>query len=269
MPVDNTIYDKLADTWWDEEGFLNLLRTLVNPARFSYIHETLTVRLNRDPRTLRVLDIGCGGGLLTEEFARAGYDVSGIDPSEQSIAVAQRHALAGLAPAGNGSAPAGRAAYAVAQGERLPFAEDTFDAAYCCDVLEHLDDYDLVIEEAARVLKPDGVFFYDTFNRTRLSRLVMIKLFQEWRWSRIMMPRTHDWDMFITPRELRTNMAWHGFVEQDLIGLRPRRRAPMVLWNLLQKRRGKISFAELGRRLRLVPSRHLDIMYMGHAVKKA
>lgn len=258
MPVDNALYDTHADTWWDDRGFLTLLRTLVNPARFTYIHNTLTNRLHRSVSGLRLLDIGCGGGLLAEELARAGYDVAGIDPSANSVGVAQRHARS----AGVG------AKYAVAMGEYLPFDADTFDAAYCCDVLEHVDDYDVIIDEAARVLKPDGVFFYDTINRTRFSKLVMIKLFQEWRWTRVMMPATHDWEMFITPRELRTNMSWHGLVEQDRIGLRPRRRAPAVLWNLWQQRRGRISYAELGRRLRLVPSRHTDVMYMGYAVKR-
>jgi 2-polyprenyl-6-hydroxyphenyl methylase/3-demethylubiquinone-9 3-methyltransferase len=257
MPVDNALYDRLADTWWNESGFLNLLRTLANPVRFAYIRDALAAHYGATPH-LRLLDIGSGGGLLAEEFARAGYDVCGVDPSANSVAVARRHAIDSGLPA----------QYAVAAGESLPFRDETFDAAYCCDVLEHVDDYDLVIDEAARVLKPNGYFFFDTFNRTVRSKIVMIKLLQEWRWSRVMMPATHDWDLFITPRELTTNMAWHGLVECDITGLRPHGRAIAVPWHLWQRRRGRISYAELGRRLRLERGRGTNVMYMGYAVKK-
>ena len=97
MPVDNALYDRMADTWWDEGGFLHAL-TALNPVRFGYMRRVLTEELHLSPATLQVLDIGCGGGLLAEEFARLGCTVTGVDPSEESLAAARTHAASqGLA----------------------------------------------------------------------------------------------------------------------------------------------------------------------------
>jgi len=93
MPVDNQVYDAMADSWWDESGFLHVLRGL-NPARFGYMRRVLTEDLGIDPRGKWTLDVGCGGGILAEEFARLGCAVTGIDPSEKSLAAAQAHARA-------------------------------------------------------------------------------------------------------------------------------------------------------------------------------
>src|SRR3954447_13907037 len=92
MPVDNSIYDRMADSWWDENALLHVLAAL-NPARFGYMWRVLTEELHLDPTGLRALDIGCGGGLLAEEFARRGCAVAGVDPSEESLATAQAHAV--------------------------------------------------------------------------------------------------------------------------------------------------------------------------------
>jgi 2-polyprenyl-6-hydroxyphenyl methylase/3-demethylubiquinone-9 3-methyltransferase len=257
MSVDNSLYDTQAETWWDENGFLSIIRSLLNPARFGYFRDTLVDRLGVSPRGLRVLDVGCGGGLLAEEFARLGCRVAGIDPSSRSIAVADAHAAGQRLPID----------YCVGTGESLPFADESFDLAYCCDVLEHVADLDVVISETARVLKPGGLYFYDTVNRTRTSRLVLIKLFQEWQWSSFMAPDTHDWEMFITPRELHTNMAWHGLANKDIVGLTTRRNVLRLIWALRQRKRGKISYGEMGRRLQVVRSRNTNAMYIGYAVK--
>src|SRR5262245_5027389 len=152
----------MAGTWWDEAGFLHTLAAL-NPARFGYMRRVLIEELGLDPAGLPVLDIGCGGGLLAEEFARLGCNVTGLDPSEESLAAARTHAAAqGLA-----------IDYHCAPGEALPFGDASFDVVYCCDVLEHVHDLPQVIAETARVLRPGGTYLYDTINRTLRSRLVM------------------------------------------------------------------------------------------------
>ena len=86
--IDNDVYNRLADTWWDEKGLLNILKATVNPWRVPYFQRILT-RLQIDPKGKRALDVGCGGGLLAEEFATMGFAVTGIDPSETSLAVAR------------------------------------------------------------------------------------------------------------------------------------------------------------------------------------
>jgi 2-polyprenyl-6-hydroxyphenyl methylase / 3-demethylubiquinone-9 3-methyltransferase len=258
MPADNTHYDTHAESWWDDRGVLSALAPLQNPARVEYFTRTLA-RRGLDPRGLRVLDIGCGGGALAEELARLGCRVTGLDVSARSIDVARRHAVAGGL----------RISYCVARGESLPYDDESFDVAYLGDVLEHVGDFDEAIDETARVLAPGGICFYDTVNRTRRSRLVLIKLFQEWSWSRFLPPDTHEWDAFITPRELHSNMAWHGLAPDGVVGLRPQRNIAGVVWALRQRQRDKISYAELGRRIHLVTSRRADFMFMGHAVKKA
>ncbi len=146
MPVDNEIYNRLSSTWWDEQGFLNLLRTAVNPGRFGYFREVLLKQVGVDPVGKQALDVGCGGGLLAEEFARLGCQVTGLDPSELSLATARAHARqSGL-----------DIAYRLGVGEALPFADETFDLAYCCDVLEHVNDLAQVLAEISRVLRKGG-----------------------------------------------------------------------------------------------------------------
>ena len=193
MPVDNQLYDRLGDTWWDEDSLLSLLRTAMNPARFGYMRRVLVEELGIDPQGTAALDVGCGGGLLAEEFARLGCRVTGVDPSTESLETAR---------AARRAARGSRSNTWRRTGEQLPFQDASFDVVYCCDVLEHVDDLQQVLDESARVLRPGGVYMYDTINRTRRSKLVMIKLFQEWRSTALMEPNLHDWDMFIKPSEL-------------------------------------------------------------------
>ena len=89
--VNNQIYDELANTWWDEHEFLHLLKAMVNPWRVPYFQTALTQQYGLDLARIRLLDIGCGGGVLTEEFAAMGCQVTGIDTSPKSIEVAQAH----------------------------------------------------------------------------------------------------------------------------------------------------------------------------------
>lgn len=254
MPVDNALYD--TEPWRDEHRFLYTLHTLT-PVRFGYMRAVLVNQLRLDPQGKHALDIGCGGGFLAEEFAKLGCDVTGIDPSAPSIAQAKAHAgEAGLA-----------ITYRVASGEAIPFEDATFDIVYCCDVLEHVNDLDKVIAETARVLKPGGVFLFDTINRTWLSKLVVIKLFQEWRATRLMATNLHDWEMFITPNELRAVLTRHHLACREIVGINPKGNPLRAIAAYRRLRRGEISYAEMGARLPMAVGKRTPIQYAGYAIK--
>lgn len=256
MPVDNAIYDAPGDIWWDETKPLNALRTAINPGRVGYLRDVVQ-RLGIEPRGLKVLDVGCGGGIMAEEVAGMGFDVTGVDPSAHSIATAREHASrSGL-----------RIDYRQASGESLPFPDASFDLVYCCDVLEHVDDLGRVISEAARVLKPGAPYLYDTINRTPVSRLVMIKLFQEWRSTAFMPPALHDWNQFIKPPELLARLEKAGLRNVQMVGLKPAAN-PVRLFTLLrQVKKGAMTPAEMGRRGPMAISRDMSVLYAGYALK--
>jgi 2-polyprenyl-6-hydroxyphenyl methylase/3-demethylubiquinone-9 3-methyltransferase len=256
MPVDNTVYDRMADSWWAEGGFLHALVGL-NPARFGYMRRVLTEELHLVPAGLRALDVGCGGGLLAEEFARMGCAVVGVDPSEESLAVAREHAAEqGLA-----------IEYQRAAGEALPFGDASFDVVYCCDVLEHVDDLRRVIAESARVLKAGGTYLFDTINRTLRSRLIVIKLLQEWKWTAAMPPRFHDWNLFIRPAELRRVLEDCGLAPGGLTGLKPRASAIRMIRALRGLKQGLSSYATVFREMDFGESSDTSLSYIGYARK--
>lgn len=258
MPVDNQLYERLAASWWDERGFLHALAGL-NPARFGYMRRVLTGALHLTPTGLEVLDVGCGGGLLAEEFARLGFAVTGVDPSQESLAAARAHAASqGLA-----------IEYESGSGEALPFGADSFDVVYCCDVLEHVDDLRQVVAETARVLRPGGVYLYDTINRTVRSWLIVIQLLQEWRWTALMPPRLHDWNMFIRPAELLRLLEQHGLQPSGLTGLKPRGNPLRLVRALRRRKRGLLSYMEALEQMDLGESSDTSVAYIGYARKRA
>jgi ubiquinone biosynthesis O-methyltransferase len=139
MPLDNDMYDRLSHTWWEEGSFLNFMKTGLNPVRFGYMHRVLTESIGVDPGSLSVLDVGCGGGLLAEEFAQLGCRVTGVDPSAKSIEEARRHAATAELTID----------YRTGCAEQLPTDDGAYDVVYCCDVLEHVDDVRRSINEIA------------------------------------------------------------------------------------------------------------------------
>jgi 2-polyprenyl-6-hydroxyphenyl methylase/3-demethylubiquinone-9 3-methyltransferase len=257
--VDNALYNRAGDIWWNDDEPLSMLRYL-NPARFGYFRHVLD-RLGIDPRGKRALDVGCGGGLLAEEFARLGCRVTGIDPSVPSLATARAHAMQSSLDID----------YRPGQGEDLPCADASFDIVYCCDVLEHVADVDRVMREIARVLTVDGIFFFDTINRTWLSKLLTINLLQDWRLTSLAPPNLHDWAMFIRPPELRAMLRRHGLRSREMVGLSPRGNPFPLLPALFHFKRGMISYGELARRIstsmRVTVSKDRSISYAGYARK--
>ncbi len=204
MRNDLTIYDKVAAQWWSDD--IRWVRTLKNlvPGRLRWMDRQI------DWAGKDVLDLGCAGGFMAEALAERGVRVTGIDPAEQAIAAARAHA-----------AQAGHAiTYDTGKGEALPYADAAFDAVVCVDVLEHVDDLAQVMAEVARVLRPGGLFLFDTINRNPLARLATITMAED---VLGLLPKgTHDPALFIKPGELRAAMTTAGLEPGPFTGLGPR-----------------------------------------------
>jgi len=258
MPIDNEIYSLQASGWWDENHFLHLLKTGINPPRFGYFRDALTRQLGLRPEALSALDVGCGGGILSEEFAKLGCRVTGIDPSAPSLDAARKHAAhEGLT-----------IEYRQANGENIPFDANSFDVVICCDVLEHVDDLEKTIHEVARVLKPGGMFCYDTINRTEESRKANIFAAQDFVLTSFFPPNTHVWGKFITPDELLALFEKAGFDNRDMTGLNSSLPDLQVAGLLIRRKLGWLTFAELGRQLKFQTGGGLQTSYLGWAVRK-
>lgn len=199
------LYDRYGPGWWDgSTRWLRQLGKLV-PARMALFDPMVG-----DWRGLRVLDLGCGGGFMAEALARRGASVTGVDPSAPALAAARRHAgEAGLA-----------IDYQQGSGERVPVAAGAVDVVVCVDVLEHVDDLGQVLDEVRRVLRPGGLFLFDTINRTRLAGFVMVTMAE--RVLRILPPGTHDPGRFIAPDALRRGLLDRGFAVPPFLGFGPR-----------------------------------------------
>lgn len=255
--IDNDIYNRHADEWWDDDSVLAMLRTFVNPGRVPYYERVLLERLRLDPARTPVLDVGCGGGLMAEEFARMGFAVSGLDASPGTIATAREHA------GGQGYA----IDYTVGAAEALPYDDETFGVVACCDVIEHVVDVDRVLAEAARVLRPNGVFVYDMPNRTWISKLTTIKVAQDWTPVACFPRDLHVWSMYWKPRELIAALRRHGLFNREIRGLRPRGNPLRMLWSARALKTGRIDVREFGRRHAFRESRDRTGQYIGYAVK--
>jgi 2-polyprenyl-6-hydroxyphenyl methylase / 3-demethylubiquinone-9 3-methyltransferase len=257
MVIDNDIYNRLGGTWWDEDSPLAALHGSMTVGRMRYFCRVLA-QLDRLPRgagAVTALDIGSGGGFLAEEFCRLGFTVTGVEPSEVSVRTARAHAAAaGL-----------NIDYRVGVGERLPEGEDAFDVVYCCDVLEHVNDVDRVLAETARVLRPGGVYLFDTPNRTLAAKLVT-KASQQWRLTRVIDAQAHDWTMFLRPEELAAQARRHGLQVHEIVGLGPRAGAWTVLTALRDLRRDRLSYLQVSERLDMGRTRSTRFFYMGYAV---
>jgi len=198
------IYDDFARQWWSDD--IRWVRTLKNmvPGRLSWFDRLI------DWPGKQVLDLGCAGGFMAEALDDRGARVTGIDPAEDSIKAARQHAEQG-----------GRdIRYDVGKGESLPYDGGAFDAVVCVDVLEHVESVEQTLREVARVLRPGGLFLFDTLNRNPVSRLAAITMAEDV--LRILPKGTHDPDMFIKPAELDTLLKRAGLAPRETTGLGPR-----------------------------------------------
>lgn len=204
--IDNAVYEELGEGWYSARDNPVALLRAESRLRAGWVLDEL--RAQGGGRSLTILDVACGGGLLANPLAQAGHAVTGVDLSQGSLDVARRHdATASVC-------------YLAQDARLLGFPDGRFDVVCMMDFLEHIEDRDAVIGEAARVLKPDGRLFFHTFNRTPLAWLVAIKGV---RWAVKNTPRNlHLYRLFLKPEELSEVCARHHLAVEALRGVRPR-----------------------------------------------
>ncbi len=204
-------FSDLADEWWDVNGKFKPLH-MFNPIRIEYITEkikqefNLLNRNNNFLKDLKILDIGCGGGLISEPLARLGGEVTGIDASEKNIKVAKLHSKKNNLNIN----------YFNKSPEQLNNSEK-FDIVLNLEVVEHVENVDLYIKSCSNLLKKNGIMFTATLNRTIVSYIKAI-VGAEYilRWLPI---GTHDWNKFIKPEELEKKLSSANFNTIDVKGL--------------------------------------------------
>ena len=201
-------FSKLADQWWDINGKFKPLH-MFNPIRIQYILETISKYYNLKTKSLnglKILDIGCGGGLISEPMARLGASVTGIDASEKNIKVAKFHASQNNLNIN----------YLNKSPEQLKDLKN-FDVILNLEVVEHVENLNLYLSSCNTLIKKNGLMFTATINRTLISYLkAIIGAEYVLRWLPI---GTHDWNKFIKPEELEKLLTKANFSTFDLKGL--------------------------------------------------
>ena len=204
-------FSNLADEWWDVKGKFKPLH-MFNPIRIDYIFEKIKIHFNLEYQKenflkgLKILDIGCGGGLISEPMARQGGLVTGIDASEKNIKVAGLHAKQSNL----------KINYLNKSPETMEETEN-FDIILNLEIVEHVENVDLYIKSCQKLLKKNGLMFTATLNRTFTSYVKAI-IGAEYilRWLPI---GTHDWNKFIKPEELEKMLTSQSFKTVDIKGL--------------------------------------------------
>ena len=204
-------FSKIAEEWWNPEGKFKPLHKF-NPIRISYIKENIirTFQLNakKDPlKNIKILDVGCGGGLLSEPMCRLGADVTGIDASDKNINVAKLHSKKNNL----------KIKYICSSPEKLDI-KDKFDVILNMEIVEHVEDVNFFLKSCSNLLKKNGIMFVATLNKTLKSYLFAI-IGAEYilRWLPI---GTHEWEKFLKPEELISILKNNNFKLDRLDGMK-------------------------------------------------
>jgi 2-polyprenyl-6-hydroxyphenyl methylase/3-demethylubiquinone-9 3-methyltransferase len=210
-PAEVAKFSKLSDEWWDPNGKMAPLHK-INPLRLTYIRDAACRKFERNVKSLnclsglRILDIGCGAGLLCEPFTRLGAQVIGVDPSASNIAAAKLHADKGHLSID----------YRCTTVEEMDVRE-RFDIVLAMEVVEHVSDIGMFLGRCAAMLKPGGLMVVSTLNRNWKSfALAIVGAEYVLRW----LPRgTHQWDKFVTPNDLEIALELGGLQVIDETGV--------------------------------------------------
>jgi 2-polyprenyl-6-hydroxyphenyl methylase/3-demethylubiquinone-9 3-methyltransferase len=203
--INNDIYDQLGERWYTAKDDPVALLRAEAKCRDPWVSQI--IRLQVKHKKIEVLDIGCGGGFLSNRLAREGYQVTGVDLSEDSLEVARRYDSTHSV------------SYLSADAYSLPMDNGSFDVVCAMDFLEHVNDPARAIREMSRILKPGGLFFFHTFNRNPIANFVVIKLV-EWLVKNTP-PKMHVPELFIKPKELEQLCENYQLKVVEIRGLRP------------------------------------------------
>ena len=203
--VNNQIYETYGERWYTADDDPIALLRAESKAKLPWVLNEIQKIGAKNKQT--VLDVGCGGGFLSNALAQNGLAVTGVDLSEESLRIAKAHDITGTIQ------------YLPADAYHLPFADQSFDVVTVMDFLEHVERPADVVKECARVLKPGGILIYHTFNRNWLAWIVIIKLVE---WLVKNTPKDmHILRLFIKPKELENFCSEAGLSVQSVTGLRP------------------------------------------------
>lgn len=240
--INNQVYDDLAEKWYEaQDDPIALLR---NQHKIEVPWMLAEIRRHIGYHA-EILDMGCGAGLLANDIALSGYKVTGIDLSTTSLKVAQARDVTHSVK------------YQMGDVYKVPFANESFDVVTAMDLLEHVSDPERVIAEAQRVLRPGGVFFFNTFNKNPLAWLVVIKGME---WFVKNTPQDyHVYSLFINPNKLKGWLDDFGFETMSIRGIRPVF-GQWALFKLLKSR-------EVPKEFRFTFSNSHLIAYTGYAKK--
>ena len=204
-------FSKLASEWWDPEGKFKPLHKF-NPVRLNYIKKCIVKDIKKKTtakplNNIKILDIGCGGGLLCEPLSKLGAKVVGIDASEKNIKIAKTHAKRSNL----------KINYYCASPENFNF-KGKFDVVLNMEIVEHVENVSLFLKESAKFLKKDGIMFIATLNKT-LKSYVFAILGAEYilRWLPI---GTHDWNMFVEPLKLKQICQKNSLILDEILGVK-------------------------------------------------
>lgn len=241
--VNNDYYNHLGEDWYSADDDPIAVLRYEGAAKNPWVEKTIKEHINHTD--IKIADIGCGAGFLSNHLSKSFSEVNGLDASESTLQIAKTKDITG------------KVNYTLGDAYNLPYANNSMDVVCAMDFLEHVEDPERVVKECSRILKPGGLFFYHTFNRNFLSWLIVIK-FMEW-----FVPNTpknlHVLHLFIKPSELKKMLVTNELQNQLTTGI-----APRFNWGFFRSLLARRVMPGFGFKV----GGPTTLGYMGYAIKK-